>query len=145
VAINLLGATRKVESFMTETCDVWPPEDVHSYITDPITLELVLPPAIRLYTDGACKAKDFTTMSRGRGVGDSEGGNDLLIVGAKIDFPIGDVPDAGFPEGSLIKMKSSLRMPQLVGVVFVLRQSILKTFAIQYSVLADRRKQVDAG
>lgn len=143
MAIDLSGPRRKVESFMTETCDVWPPEDVHNYVIDPVTLELVLPPSLRLYTDGACKAKDFTTISRGRGVGDSEGGVQLLVVSTKIDFPIGDVPDVGFPEGSLIKLKTSLRMPQLVGAVFVMRQSILKTFAIQYTVLADRRKQVD--
>lgn len=143
MAINLAGATRKVESFMTETCDIWPPENVHQYALDPVTHELIKPPSLRLYADGKCKAKDFTTMSRGRGVGDSEAGNQLLIVPVKIDFPIGDVPDAGFPEGALIVFKSSLRMPQLVGVTYVLRQSILKTFAIQYSVLADRRKQVD--
>lgn len=143
MAINLANAQRKVEEFMTETCDVYAPVDVHAGVVDPITLALITPAASKLYNAGACKIKDIPTNSRGAGVGDSEGGNQLLIVVTEVDFPLADVPTSGFPEGSLIICRSSLRMPQMVGAVYQMRQSVLKTFGIQYSVLADRRKRVD--
>jgi hypothetical protein len=142
VAIDLSGATAKVEEFMTETVQVYAPAAVHSATVDPDTLALVYPAALKLY-DGACKIKDVTTTSRGRGTGDAIGGEQVLIVVTKIDFPISQVPDGGFPEGSLITCTDALRMPQLVGASYQMRQSVLKTFGIQYSVLADRIKPVD--
>jgi hypothetical protein len=143
VAINLEPARHKVESFMTETCDVIAPGAVHTATVDPVTLELIYPDAVKLYSAGACKIKDIMAQSSRGGTSTSaEGGNQLLIVGTKIDFPIGEV-GMGFPEGSLIICLSSLRMPQMVGAHYLMRQPSLKTFAIQYSVMADRRKQVD--
>lgn len=143
MAINLANAQRKVEEFMTETCDVYAPNAVHAGTVDPITLALTYPASAKLYNAGACKIKDIPTNSRGAGVGDAEGGNQLLIVVTQVDFPLADVPTTGFPEGSLIICRSSLRMPQLVGAVYLMRQPVLKTFGIQYSVLANRRKRVD--
>lgn len=138
---DLTNGRLKVEEFMTEEASVYLPADVHSAVTDPITLQMVLPPAVLVYS-GKCKIKDQASVSRGTPV-TSEGGNQLLVVVTKIDFPIGDVPEGGFPEGSVIVCTSAQRMPQLVGAQYQLRQSVLKTFGIQYSVLADRRKQVD--
>lgn len=143
MAINLEKARRKVETFMTETCDVIAPDAVHAATIDPVTLALVYPTSTKLYSAGRCKFKDVMAQSsRGGSGATTEGGNQLLVVGTKIDFPIGDV-GMGFPEGSLIVCLSSLRMPQMVGARYLMRQSALKTFAIQYSVMADRRKQVD--
>lgn len=144
MALNLRAPKRKVESFMTETCDVYKPAAVHELVIDPVTLELVeaLPATLRILADVRCKIKDQTSVSRGAPV-DSEGGNQLLVVVTKIDFSLDDVPVLGLPEGALIVCKSALRMPQLVGEQYLMRQPVLKTFGIQYSVLADRRKQVD--
>jgi hypothetical protein len=142
VAIDLSNATRKVEEFMTETVQVYAPDAVHQSTVDPVTLALTYPASLKLY-DGACKLKDVTTTSRGRGTGDSIGGELVLMVVTKIDFPIGDVPDAGFPEGAIITCTDALRMPQLVGAEYKMRQSVLKTFGIQYTILADRIKPVD--
>lgn len=144
MAINLENARRKVESFMTETVQVYTPESVALLPYDATTGGLDLLPAANKLYDGAAKLKDITTQSsRGGGSGTTEGGLALLIVGTKIDFPIGDVPDGGFPAGSLIVCTGSLRMPQMIGAQYLLRQDTLKTFAVQYSVLADRRKAVD--
>lgn len=144
MAIDLSGPRKKVESFMTETADVFAPADVHSGVIDPVTLKLVFPDATKLGDAVSCKIKDIMAQSsRGGSGATTEGGNQLLIVGTKIDFAIGDVPEAGYPEGSLIVCLSSLRLPQMVGSVYQMRQSALKTFAIQYSVMTDRRKRVD--
>jgi hypothetical protein len=143
VAIDLSGAAAKVEEFMTETVQVYAPDAVHQATIDPVTLALVYPESLKLY-DGACKIKDVTTTSRGRGSGDEIGGEQLLFVVTKIDFPISAVPAIGFPEGALLICTDALRMPQLIGAEYKMRQSILKTFAIQYTVLADRIKAVDA-
>lgn len=126
---------------MSETTDVFAPDSVHSAVVDPTTLQLVYPAAALLYS-GPCKLKDITSNSRGAPA-TAEGGNQLLQVVTKIDYPIGQVPDGGFPEGSLIVCTSSLRMPQMVGAEYLARQSILKAFAVQYTVLADRRKRTD--
>jgi len=142
VAIDLSGPTAKVEEFMTDTVQVYAPDAVHQSTVDPVTLALTYPAALKLY-DGVCKIKDVTTTSRGRGTGDEIGGEALLFVVTKIDFPISDVPAIGFPEGALMVCKDALRMPQLVGAEYKMRQSVLKTFAIQYTVLADRIKAVD--
>lgn len=145
MAINLENARRKVESFMqTESAQVYTPESVALLPYDNTTGGLDLLPAANKLYDGVAKFKDITTQSsRGGGSGTTEGGLALLIVGTKIDFPIGDVPDGGFPSGSLIVCTGSLRLPQMVGAQYLLRQDTLKTFAVQYSVLADRRKAVD--
>lgn len=128
---------------MTETAQVFAPDAVHQAVVNPVTLALEFPAAAKLY-DGPAKFKDITTQSaRGGGSGTTEGDLALLVVGTKIDFPVNDVPDGGFPEGSLIVCTDALRMPQLVGARYILRQTTLKTFGIQYSVLADRRKAVD--
>lgn len=143
MALNLDNARRKVESFMTEEAQVYAPDAIHRAAVDPLTLALTFPTSAKLY-DGVCKIKDITSQSsRGGGATTGEGGQALLVVGTKIDFPIGDVPDAGFPEGALIVCTSALRMPQLVGAQYRARQAVLKTFGIQYSVMADRRKAVD--
>lgn len=142
MAIDLSGAAAKVNSFMTETVTVYAPDAVHSGIVDPVTLKLPVPASAKLY-DGICKLKDVTTTSRGRGTGDSIGDQPLLFVVCKIDFPTDDVPGSGFPEGSIITCTSSLRLPQMIGARYKMRQSVLKTFAIQYTVLADRMKAVD--
>lgn len=148
MAINLENARRKVESFMeTESAVVYTPAtvDLLPYDTTTGVLEILdsIPAVNKLY-DGVAKFKDITTQSsRGGGSGTAEGSLALLIVGTKIDFPIGDVPDGGFPEGALIVCTGTQRMPQLLGAQYLLRQATLKTFAIQYSVLADRRKAVD--
>lgn len=144
MAINLAGPQRKVESFMTETVQVYPPEAVRLLPIDTFTggLEL-LSSAGKLY-DGAAKLKDITSQSsRGGGSGTAEGGLALLVVGTKIDFPIGEVPDGGFPMGALVVCTDALRMPQMIGAQYLIRQETLKTFGIQFSVLADRRKAVD--
>lgn len=138
---DLTGPTAKVQEFMTETADVYAPDAVHQAAIDPVTLQLVLTDVQPLYS-GACKFKDQASVSRGAPV-TAEGGNQLLVVVTKIDFPIADIPEAGFPVGSVIVCTNSLRMPQLVGAEYQMRQAILKTFAIQYTVLADRRKAVD--
>lgn len=129
---------------MTETCDVYSPEAVHAAVMDPVTLQLSTAPpdSLRILADVRCKIKDMTSVSRGAPV-DAEGGNQLLVVVTKIDFSLDDVPDSGIPEGSLIVCTSSLRMPQLTGEHYIMRQPVLKTFGIQYATLADRRKQVD--
>lgn len=144
MALNLGAAKSKVESFMTETCDVYVPEAVHAAVMDPVTLKLASTPAatLRMLTDVRCKIKDVTSVSRGAPI-DVEGGNQLQVVVTKIDFSLDDVPETGIPEGSLIVCTGALRMPQLVGAQYLMRQPVLKTFGIQYSVLADRRKQVD--
>jgi hypothetical protein len=144
VALNLRAPKRKVESFMTETCDVYAPDAVHKLAVDPVTYQMVdTPPAtLRILNNVRCKIKDQTSVSRGAPV-DSEGGNQLLVVVTKIDFSLDDVPVLGLPEGALIVCTSALRMQQLVGAQYLMRQPILKTFGIQYSVLADRRKPVD--
>lgn len=138
---DLTNGRLKVEEFMTEEANVYLPTDVHTAAVDPVTLQLIVPVAVPVYS-GKCKIKDQASVSRGTPV-TSEGGNQLLVVVTKIDFPIGDVPDGGFPEGSIIVCTSSMRMPQLTGAQYQMRQSVLKTFGIQYSVLADRRRQVD--
>ena len=144
MAIDLEGPRRKVESFMTETARVYPPEAVDLLPYDSATGGLNLLAAVGVLYDGPCKLKDITSQSsRGGGSGTTEGGLSLLVVGTKIDFPLSEVPDGGFPEGALIICTDALRMPQLVGAQYLLRQSTLKTFGIQYSVLADRRKAVD--
>lgn len=144
MALNLRTPKRKVESFMTEVCDVYAPAAVHSMLTDPVTLELIegLPAALRILQNVRCKIKDQTSVSRGAAVS-AEGGNQLLVVVTKIDFSLDDVPVLGLPEGAVIVCTGALRMPQLVGAQYLMRQPVLKTFGIQYSVLADRRKQVD--
>jgi uncharacterized protein DUF6093 len=144
VAINLEPARRKVEEFMTEEVQVYPPSavDLLPYNSSTGGLEL-LAGLDKLY-EGKAKLKDITTQSsRGGGSGTTEGGLSLLVVGTKIDFPVGDVPDAGFPKGSLIVCTDALRMPQMIGAQYLIRQETLKTFAVQYSVLADRRQAVD--
>lgn len=148
MAINLENARRKVESFMaTESAVVYTPGTVDLLPYDTTTGVLdILPtiPTVNLLYDGVAKFRDITTQSsRGGGSGTAEGNLALLIVGTKIDFPIGDVPDGGFPEGSLVVCTGTQRMPQLLGAQYLIRQATLKTFAIQYSVLADRRKAVD--
>lgn len=144
MAINLEGARRKIETFMTETARVYLPGAVDLLPYNSATGGLDLLVGLTPLYDGAVKIKDITTQSsRGGGSGTTEGGLALLIVGTKIDFPIGDVPDEGFPEGALIVCTDALRMPQLIGAQYLLRQTTLKTFGIQYSVLADRRKAVD--
>lgn len=150
MAINLENARRKVESFMeTESAQVYTPGtvDLLPYDTGTGVLEILsgLPPANKLY-DGPAKFKDITAQSsRGGASGTTEGGLALLVLGTKIDFPIGEVPEGGFPEGSLIICTGTQRMPQMLGAQYLIRQATLKTFAIQYSVMADRRKAVDLG
>lgn len=144
MAINLEGPRRKVESFMTETVRVYSPAAVDLLPYDQVTGGLEVLAGVTALYDGAAKLKDITSQSsRGGGSGTTEGSLALLIVGTKVDFPVGDVPDGGFPVGSLIICTDALRMPQLIGAQYILRQDTLKTFGIQYSVLADRRKAVD--
>ena len=139
---DLSGAKRKVESFMTETADLYLPAAVHSKTLD-ANLKLLPVESGTPWLPGlACKLKDQTSTARGSATS-TEGGNQLLVVVTKVDFSLDDIPDEGIPEGTLIICRSSLRMPQLVGAVYVVRQPVLKTFGIQYSVLADRRKSVD--
>lgn len=144
MAINLEAARRKVESFMTETVRVYAPAAVDLLPYDASTGGLELLAGLTPLYDGVAKLKDMTGQSsRGGGSGTTEGGLALLIVGTKVDFPIGDVPDAGFSEGSLVVCTDSLRLPQMVTAQYIVRQATLKTFAVQYSVIADRRKAVD--
>lgn len=144
MAINLEGPRRKVESFMTETVKVYDPSAVDLLPYNQFTGGLDVLAGITALYDGVAKLKDITTQSsRGGGSGTTEGGLALLIVGTKIDFPLGDVPDGGFPNGALVICTDALRMPQMIGAQYLLRQDTLKTFGIQYSVLADRRKAVD--
>lgn len=145
MAINLENARRKVESFMeTESAVVYTPDAVDLMPYNQTTGGLVLPVGGTKLYDGIAKFKDMTGQaSRGGGSGTTEGGLALLIVGTKIDFPIGDVPDSGFPEGALVICTGSERLPQMVGAQYIIRQATLKTFSIQYSVIADRRKAVD--
>lgn len=111
MAINLEAPRRKVESFMTETAVVYSPDAVDTMPYNQTTGGLVLPTGgVRLY-DGPAKFKDITTQSsRGGGSGTTEGGLSLLVVGTKIDFPIGEVPDEGFPSGALIICTDALQI-----------------------------------
>lgn len=145
MAINLENARRKVESFMaTESARVYTPGSVDLLPLDSATGGLKLLPAANLLYDGVAKFRDMMSRSaHGGGAGTNEGGLALLVVGTKIDFPIGDVPDTGFPEGALIVCTGALRLPQMIGAQYLLRETMLKTFAVQYSVMADRRKAVD--
>jgi hypothetical protein len=144
MVLNLENARRKVESFMTESARVYTPASVDLLPYDTASGGLELLPSTNLLYDGAAKFRDIVSRSaRGGGLGPAEGGLALLVVGTKIDFPIGDVPDAGFPEGCLIVCTDSLRMTQMVGAQYLIRESALKTFAVQYTVMAERRKAVD--
>jgi len=129
---------------MTENAVVYSPDAVDTMPYSQTTGGLVLPTGGTKMYDGPAKFKDITSQSsRGGGSGTTEGGLALLVVGTKIDFPLSGVPGSGFPEGALIICTDALRMPQMVGAQYLLRQTMLKTFGIQYSVLADRRKAVD--
>lgn len=145
MAISLENARRKVETFMTENAVVYAPSVIRSLPYAQTAGSLVIPASAPKLYDGPAKFKDMVRRSGGGGSGGgtTEGGLSLAVIGTKIDFPVNDVPEGGFPEGSLIVCTDALRMPQLIGAQYVVHESDLKTFGIQYTVIADRRRAVD--
>lgn len=141
---NLEQGRRAVENLMDDTCDVYAPGAQHTSTMDPVTLKYTATATrgVKIYSNGRCKIKDATNNSRGGPIAD-EAGKQLSVVATKVDFPLGDVPAGGFPEGCTVVCQSSRRNAFLVGNEYTVREIIGKTLQLQYTVLTDKRKLVD--
>lgn len=142
---NLENGRKAVEKLMDDTCDVYLPASPHTATMDPETLALSSDAGTwgtKIYKDGRVSVKDATSNSRGGPV-QPEGGQMLTVTATQLGFPLGDVPAGGFPTGCIVVVKSSRRFPFLVGNQYTVRESIEKTMAVKYAVLADKRKNVD--